>query len=187
MPYLSAAPSAWVLPLKIDGGGFRAGGKAMFDSEGNLWVGDNFTVGWQAQDTLWQGNFTKFAPNGKPLFKQVTHWLPAGGGMAGGTFGAAVDGQDNVWLTSYGGQSIGKFDKNGKSLAGPDGITLNGQLGLMQGVISYHLAMRVVWVVGISKNAMWFTSLRAISEQYAKAGDSEAERGSRDPFCGSEA
>src|SRR5262245_38900289 len=46
MPYLNSSPSAWVLPLKFDGGGYRAGGKAMFDSEGNLWVGDNFTVGW---------------------------------------------------------------------------------------------------------------------------------------------
>ena len=64
MPYLSFPPSAWVLPLKFDGGGYRAGGKAMFDSEGNLWVGDNFTIGWQGQDTLWQGNATKFAPNG---------------------------------------------------------------------------------------------------------------------------
>jgi len=44
MPYLKFAPSAWVLPLKFDGGGYRAGGKAMFDSEGNLWVGDNFTT-----------------------------------------------------------------------------------------------------------------------------------------------
>ena len=44
MPYLVWAPSAWVLPLKFDGGGYRAGGKAMFDSEGNLWVGDNFTA-----------------------------------------------------------------------------------------------------------------------------------------------
>src|SRR5215831_2866577 len=33
MPYLNFAPSAWVLPLKFDGGGYRAGGKAMFDSE----------------------------------------------------------------------------------------------------------------------------------------------------------
>src|SRR5215467_7573251 len=47
MPYLNFVPSAWVLPLKFDGGGYRAGGGAMFDSEGNLWVGDNFTVGWQ--------------------------------------------------------------------------------------------------------------------------------------------
>src|SRR5262245_20036280 len=56
MPYLNFSPSAWVLPLKFDGGGYRAGGGAMFDSEGNLWVGDNFTIGWQGQDSLWQGN-----------------------------------------------------------------------------------------------------------------------------------
>ena len=51
-----------MIPLKFTGGGYVAGGKAMFDSQGNLWVGDNFTVGWQAQDALWQGNATKFAP-----------------------------------------------------------------------------------------------------------------------------
>jgi hypothetical protein len=61
-PYLNFSPSAWVFPLKFDGGGYRAGGKAMFDSEGNLWVGDNFTIGWQAQDTLWQGNATSSLP-----------------------------------------------------------------------------------------------------------------------------
>jgi hypothetical protein len=66
MPYLQFAPSAWVLPLKFDGGGYRAGGKAMFDAEGNLWVGNNFTIGWQASDALWQGNASKFDPNGKP-------------------------------------------------------------------------------------------------------------------------
>src|SRR5262245_6184297 len=78
MPYLNFSPSAWVLPLKFDGGGYRAGGKAMFDSEGNLWVGDNFTVGWQGQDSLWQGNATKFNPNGKPLSPITTGF--AGGG-----------------------------------------------------------------------------------------------------------
>jgi hypothetical protein len=52
MPYLNWAPSAWVVPLKFDGGGYRAGGKAMFDSEGNLWVGDNFTVGWQGRASV---------------------------------------------------------------------------------------------------------------------------------------
>ena len=72
MPYLSFSPSAWVVPLKFDGGGYVAGGKAMFDSEGNLWVGDNFTVGWQGHDTLWQGNATKFAPNGRALSPLTT-------------------------------------------------------------------------------------------------------------------
>jgi hypothetical protein len=150
MPYLGFAPSAWVLPLKFDGGGYRAGGKAMFDSEGNLWVGDNFTVGWQAQDTLWQGNATKFAPNGRPLSPITTGF--AGGGMQGGTFGAAVDAKDNAWLSSYGGKSIAVFDKNGKPLTPPEGITFDGKLGLMQGVIA--TSSGDVWAVGISKSQL---------------------------------
>jgi hypothetical protein len=150
MPYLNWAPSAWVLPLKFDDGGYRAGGKAMFDSEGNLWVGDNFTVGWQGHDTLWQGNATKFAPNGRPLSPITTGF--AGGGMQGGTFGAAVDAKDNAWLSSYGGKSIAVFDKNGKPLTPPEGITFNGQLGLMQGIIATPGGD--VWAVGISKNQL---------------------------------
>ena len=133
MPYLGFAPSAWVLPLMFDGGGYRAGGKAMFDSEGSLWVGDNFTVGWQAQDSLWQGNATKFASNGRPISPMTTGF--SGGGMQGGTFGAAVDHEDNAWLTTYGGKSIVVFDKSGKPLTPPGGITFDGRLGLMQGVI----------------------------------------------------
>jgi hypothetical protein len=150
MPYLNVSPSAWVLPLKFDGGGYRAGGKAMFDSEGNLWVGDNFTVGWQARDTLWQGNATKFAPNGKPLSPMTTGF--AGGGMQGGTFGAAVDVNDNAWLTSYGGKSIAVFDKNGKPLTPPDGITFDGKLGLMQGIIVTPSGD--VWSVGLEKDQL---------------------------------
>jgi sugar lactone lactonase YvrE len=152
MPYLSFAPSAWVLPLKFDGGGYRAGGKAMFDSEGNLWVGDNFTIGWQAQDALWQGHATKFDPNGKPLSPITTGF--AGGGMEGGTFGAAVDAKDNAWLSSYGSKSIAVFDKDGKPLTPPEGITFNGQLGLMQGIIATPSGD--VWALGISKRQLLY-------------------------------
>ncbi len=150
MPYLNWAPSAWVLPLKFDGGGYRAGGKAMFDSEGNLWVGDNFTIGWQGQDSLWQGNATKFAPNGRALSPITTGF--AGGGMEGGTFGAAVDAYDNAWFTTYGGHSIAVFDKNGKPLTPPDGITFDGRLGLMQGVIVTPSGD--VWALGASKSQL---------------------------------
>ena len=128
MPYLNYAPSAWVLPLKFDGGGYRAGGKAMFDSEGNFWVGDNFTVGWQGQDSLWEGHATKFAPNGHPLSPSTTGFT--GGGMEGGTFGAAVDANDNAWFTTYGSKAIVVFDKNGKPLTPPKGITFDGKLGV---------------------------------------------------------
>ncbi len=150
MPYLNWAPSAWVLPLKFDGGGYRAGGKAMFDSEGNLWVGDNFSIGWQGQDSLWQGHATKFAPNGRPLSPITTGFT--GGGMEGGTFGAAVDAKDNAWLTSYGSKSISVFDKNGKPLTPPEGINFGGKLGLMQGVIVTPSGD--VWVLGIEKSQL---------------------------------
>jgi streptogramin lyase len=150
MPYLKWAPSAWVLPLKFTGGGYVAGGKCMFDSEGNLWVGDNFTVGWQGQDSLWQGHATKFSANGKPLSPITTGFT--GGGMEGGTFGAAVDANDNAWLTTYGGQSIAVFDKNGKPLTPPEGITFGGRLGLMQGVIVTPSSD--VWVLGASKSQL---------------------------------
>ena len=150
MPYLNFSPSAWVLPLKFDGGGYRAGGKAMFDSQGNLWVGDNFTVGWQGQDSLWQGNATKFAPDGHPLSPITTGFT--GGGMQGGSFGAAVDAHDNAWLSSYGGKSIAVFDKNGKPLTPSDGITFGGRLGLMQGIIVTPNGD--VWAVGITKNQL---------------------------------
>jgi hypothetical protein len=152
MPYLSFPPSAWVLPLKFTGGGYVAGGKAMFDSEGNLWVGDNFTVGWQGQDRLWQGNATKFAPNGRPLSPMTTGF--SGGGMQGGTFGNAIDAKDNAWLASYGGKSIAVFDKNGKPLTPPDGITFDGKLGLMQGIIVTPSGD--VWALGISKNQLLY-------------------------------
>ena len=39
----------------------------MIDSEGNVWVADNFTVGAQNQDASWTGGRATFAPNGKPL------------------------------------------------------------------------------------------------------------------------
>ena len=150
MPYLNFSPSAWVLPLKFDGGGYRAGGGAMFDSEGNLWVGDNFTVGWQGQDSLWQGNATKFDPNGKPLSPITTGF--AGGGMQGNSFGTAVDAKDNAWFSTYGGKSIAVFDKNGKPLTPPEGITFNGQLGLMQGIIVAPNGD--VWALGVSKRQL---------------------------------
>ena len=150
MPYLNYAPSAWVLPLKFDGGGYRAGGKCMFDSEGNLWVGDNFTIGWQGSDALWQGNATKFAPDGHPLSPITTGFT--GGGMEGGTFGAAVDSKDNAWFTTYGSKAIAVFDKTGKPLTPPEGINFGGRLGLMQGIIATPGGD--VWALGIEKRQL---------------------------------
>ena len=134
MPYLSWAPSAWVLPLKFTGGGLSAAGKMMFDSEGNLWAGDNWLVGAQNQDALWDGNLTKFAPNGRPLSPETSGFT--GGGVEGIGFGLCIDAQDNCWATTYGSKAIVKFDKNGKPLSPPGGWTFGGRLGKMQGIIA---------------------------------------------------
>jgi streptogramin lyase len=133
MPYLSWAPSAWVLPLKFDGGGLSAPGKMMFDSRGNLWAGNTFIVGFQNQDALWAGNLSKFAPNGRPLSPMTTGFT--GGGLQGVGFGLAIDADDNVWVTCYASRTIAKFDKSGKPLSPPEGYNFGGQLGKMQGII----------------------------------------------------
>ena len=121
------------MPLKFTGGGLSAPGKIMFDSQGNLWAGDNFIVGFQNQDEFWNGNLSKFAPNGRPLSPMTTGFT--GGGVEGIGFGLAIDADDNVWGTCYGSHAIVKFDKNGKPLSPPDGYNFDHQLGLMQGII----------------------------------------------------
>ncbi|MEH2569614.1 Vgb family protein [Bradyrhizobium sp. AZCC 2289] len=133
MPYLTFAPNAWVFPLKFAGGGNSGGGKLMIDSQGNAWVGNNFLVGAQNQSILWDGNLSKFAPNGKPLSPMTTGFT--GGGLSGVGFGLAIDAQDNVWVGGYASQNIARFDNAGKPLSPPEGWTVNGQLGEMQGII----------------------------------------------------
>jgi hypothetical protein len=134
MPYLTFAPSAWVLPLKFTGGGYHAGGKLMFDSQGNVWTADNMQVGSQSQDAFWQGTASKFSPDGKPLSPPLTGFT--GGGLLGPGFGLAIDANDNAWLTSFAGNNnIVLFDKNGKPLSPPEGYTFGGTLNKMQGII----------------------------------------------------
>ena len=99
---------------------------------------------------MWQGNVTEFAPNGRAISPITTGFT--GGGMEGGTFGNAIDANDNVWLANYGSKSIAVFDKNGKPLTPPDGITFNGRLGLMQGIIV--TSSGDVWALGISKSQL---------------------------------
>jgi streptogramin lyase len=150
MPYLTWVPSAWVLPLKFTGGGLSAPGKLMIDSQGNIWAGDNFIVGFQNQDSLWAGNLSKFAPNGRPLSPVTTGFT--GGGLQGIGFGLAIDADDNVWATCYGTRTIVKFDNRGKPLSPPEGYNFNGQLGLMQGIIVTPSGD--VWAVDVEKSQM---------------------------------
>ncbi len=148
LPYLTFVPSAWVLPLKFTGGGYSGGGKLMFDSQGNVWVGNNFLVGAQNQSILWNGNLSKFAPNGKPLSPLTTGFT--GGGLSGVGFGLAIDAQDNVWADGYASQNITRFNPSGNPLSPPDGWTIQGQLGEMQGIIVTRTGD--IWAVDQSKS-----------------------------------
>ena len=122
----------------------------MFDSAGNAWIGDNFIVGSQAQDSLWQGNLTEFAPNGTPISPMTTGFT--GGGVEGPGYGTAIDNNSNVWLTTYGSMAVVIFDKFGNPLSPPDGYTFNNQLGLMQGIIV--TPNNDVWALGVSKSQL---------------------------------
>lgn len=134
LPYLTYAPSAWVLPLKFTGGGLSGPGKLMIDSQGNAWAADNFIVGAQNIDKIWAGGLSKLAPNGKPLSPPLRGFT--GGGIGGPGFGLTLDAADNVWVTSFQAQTISKFDNSGKPLSPPAGWNFDGQLGQMQGIIA---------------------------------------------------
>ncbi len=134
-PYLTYAPSAWVLPLKFSGGGLSGGGKLMFDSRGNAWIVDNFQVGAQNQDAFWRGGLSEFAPDGRPLSPAVSGFR--GGGLLGPGFGLAIDAHDNLWASSFGGNTtVSVFDHSGKPLSPPDGYNFGGKISKMQGVIA---------------------------------------------------
>jgi hypothetical protein len=60
----------------------------------------NFIVGSQASDDFWDGNLSKFVPNGKPLSPETTGFQ--GGGIEGPGFGTAIDANGKVWVTSTG-------------------------------------------------------------------------------------
>ncbi len=133
LPYLTFAPSAWVLPLKFTGGGLSGPGKLMIDSQGNAWAADNFTVGMQNIDKIRSGGLSKIAPNGAPLSPALRGFT--GGGIGGPGFGLALDADDNVWVTSFQNKTISKFDNTGKPLSPPTGWNFDGQLGQVQGII----------------------------------------------------
>jgi streptogramin lyase len=134
LPYLTFAPSAWVFPLRFTGGGLSAPGKLMFDSEGNAWVANNWTVGAQNLDATWTGGLSKFAPNGRPLSPSPLGFR--GGGLGGPGFGLTLDAHEHVWVTSWSGRTISLFDKTGKPLSPPDGWNFDGKLNTMQGIIA---------------------------------------------------
>ena len=59
--------------------------------------------------------------------------------------------------TTYGGKSIAVFDKNGKPLTPPEGITFGGKLEKMQGIIVVP-GSGDVWALGVGKEQLVYFS-----------------------------
>src|SRR5262249_20421183 len=91
-----------------------------------------------------------FNPNGKPLSPITTGFT--GGGVQSGALRAAVEAKDKAWVFSYGGKSIAVFAKNGKPPTPPEGVTLNRQPAVMQGIIATPSG--AVWALGVSKRQL---------------------------------
>lgn len=151
VPYLSYAPSAWILGLKFTGGGIDAPGKLAIDRDGNVWTGDNFIVGAQNSWTVWNGNLSEFAPNGRAISPITTGFT--GGGVFGPGFGTAIDQEGRVWVSNnQPGDSVSVFDNHGRPLSPPDGINFNHQLGALQGVLVAPNGD--VWILDSIKNQL---------------------------------
>jgi len=112
-PYLAWTPPDFALSLCFAGGGMFANGRFMFDSEGNLWSGQNWMPGSQS-GVIHNigGGVIKLAPNGTPLSPPITGFT--GMGLDGVGWGTAVT-LDKVWATSFNGKIL-VMDFNGNPI-----------------------------------------------------------------------
>ena len=104
-PALERPPDAWTLAVKVNDSGsddhmFGGPGNLAFDRQGRVWIANNVVQG-QPYSTEWS---IVLEPDGKPARDANGKLLSpfTGGGLLGPGFGVAVDGNDQVWLTSFG-------------------------------------------------------------------------------------
>ena len=113
VPYLAWTPPDFMLSLCFAGGGVFANGRFMFDTEGNLWSGQNWMPGSQSGvERSIGGGVVKFTPNGTPLSPPITGFT--GMGLDGVGWGTAVT-RDKVWATSFNGKIL-VMDFDGKPI-----------------------------------------------------------------------
>jgi streptogramin lyase len=113
-PYLVYVPDDFALSLCFSGGGDYANGRFMFDTDGNLWSGQNWLPGSQSGvNKSTGGGVIKFSPNGTALSPPITGFT--GMGIDGVGWGTAVT-KDRVWISSFNGKIL-VMDFNGRPVA----------------------------------------------------------------------
>jgi hypothetical protein len=143
-PTLSTPPSSWVLSLKHTDADYDGPGRTAFDSDGNIWVTNNF----QPPGTA-AGLYTiALDPAGQPRTGgPIDDGAVSGGGIQGNWWGIAIDSRDRVWLSNFtgndpnewnspdfkGGNAASLFNQNGRALSPDTGFTA-GNLQAPQGI-----------------------------------------------------
>jgi len=138
-PTLSKPPSSWVLTLKHTDGGYDGPGRMAFDSQGNIWVTNNF----QPPGT----DAGLYAISLDPAGHSRNGGAVSGGGIQGVWWGIAIDRRDRVWLSNFvgddpnewnspdfqGGNAASLFTAGGRALSRDTGFTA-GDLHAPQGI-----------------------------------------------------
>jgi len=143
-PVLKDAVGTWTLALLYDGGGKQLDGPGnmVFDSEGNVWIGNNYEYKKSAfTPACGDTHLIRLTPDGKN-YPGAPY---TGGGIYGVGFGIAMDNDENIWLGNFGfagkgcttqgfDKSVSLFNSNGEAQS-PDyhGYT-NGNVNRVQGV-----------------------------------------------------
>jgi hypothetical protein len=172
VPYLAWSPPDFALSLCFAGGGMFANGRFMFDSDGNLWCGQNWMPGSQS-GVLKSigGGVIKMTPNGTPLSPPITGFT--GMGLDGVGWGTAVT-REHVWATSFNGKIL-VMDFQGRPIAKEDDFPFKEKLlGLMGVGVS---ATGDVWVAdGSGDQLLYFPSGRIKDGRFVKP------KGLKSPF-----
>src|SRR5262249_48149909 len=102
-----------------------ASGRIAIDRNGLVWSSNNWLPGGKDPSIY----ATVLSPTGQPTLGSPIQ----GGGMKGGAWGAAITADGNVWLGSFGGNSMSQYSADGKPIS-PDSGWTNGALNHPQGV-----------------------------------------------------
>lgn len=148
-PDLPAAPTDWMLPITISGGGMSLPTAVGVDGSGNVWVSSYLNA------------VSEFLPDGSPMF-------PSGinGNGINQSYGMALDPESNVWIANeQTTANTGTGDVTELDSAGDVVMT-----GLTSGGIDFPIAVTAdnngnVWFVdyGNSKVTLFDTSASALS------------------------
>jgi hypothetical protein len=124
-PALAGPPTAWILVLLYTDTDLYASGRIALDAKGNVWSSTNWLPGTQNPST----SVTVLDPVGRPALGSPI----GGGGMKGGAWGIAMTSEGNVWVPSFGGDTMVKYSSTGTILSPGNGFT-DGGLDHPQGV-----------------------------------------------------